>query len=227
MTYRGLIVDDEYSGRNSLQILLSKHYMNYFEFIDTARSIEDAEKLLVQKKFDIVFLDIELNGNSGFELLSSFTRDTKVVFVTAYSEYAIQAIRNQAFDYILKPLNPIELKQCLDRFIVAMSATTDQQLFIKIREQGSAIRIPLAEIAYLEANGAYSFIYLMNKKKYLTSKSLKMLEPLLGSNFSRIHKSYIINRQVIHSFRKDSLLTHQKQCLPVSRIGMKELQRHF
>lgn len=227
MKLKALIVDDEHSGRSSIKILLQKHYYFLFEVIETAANLVEAIKKVKDAYFDICFLDIQLENHSGFDLLSYLPAETKVVFVTAYSEYAIKAIKEQAFDYILKPVSPADFEACISRYEKQYSGESNDRNFLFIKDQGETIPIPLAQIEYLEADGAYCVIYLAMGKSYTTSKTLKAISESLGDQFIRIHKSYIVNKKMIRSYKKDSLTTIHHTCLPVSRNRLKELSQLF
>jgi len=224
---KALIVDDEHSGRTSLKILLNKYYYYLFEEIYTSSSLEDAISTLSKQSFDICFLDIELNTKSGFDLLPYLQPNTTVIFVTAFSEYAIAAIKGKAFDYLLKPINPIELKKSINRYKKEFLEEKDVKKNLLIKVNGLTNPLPINEIEYIQARGAYSKIVMLDKKEYITAKTLKKIIVLIGHDFIRIHKSYIINKMMIKSFKKETLTTTQNTCLPISRIGTKELSRHF
>jgi len=222
-----LIVDDEHSGRSSLKILLNKNCFYLFEKIVTASSLNEAIKIVADESFNVCFLDIQLNNQSGFDLVPYLSAVTKIIFVTAYSEYAIKAIKDKAFDYLLKPLNPVEFKICMSRFEKEVLGNGAVKKYLQIKEQGATMPIILDEIEFLEAEGAYSKIHLVKKKEYVTAKTLKSMTDMLGNDFIRIHKSYTVNKMMIQSYKKDSLTTIHNTCLPVSRVGAKELSLHF
>ncbi|MBK9381483.1 MAG: response regulator [Chitinophagaceae bacterium] len=224
MKIKAIIVDDEHSGRASIRILLKKHFTYLFEKIDIASTLSEAQKKIKEEFYHICFLDIQLGNFSGFDLLPCLQAKTKVIFVTAYSEHAIRAIKESAFDYILKPINPIELQRTILRF---EHLTHEPNHHILIKEQGKTIPVSIAQIEYLEADGAYSIIHLINDKKYTTSKTLKVISKSLGKDFIRIHKSYMVNKVMIKSYKKELLTTTFNKCLPVSRLGAKELSLHF
>lgn len=222
-----LIVDDEHSGRASLKIMLNKNYAYLFNRIITASSLTDAIEIVSKEQFDICFLDIELANHNGFELLPYLSPETVVIFVTAYSEYAIKAIKEQAFDYLVKPLNPAELKLCVNRYTKAYLSDDSIKNCLIIKKHGANVPLPLKDIEYLIGNGPYSKVYSVNKTEFTTSKTLKALIDSLGKDFIRIHKSYIVNKMMIKSFNKNSLTTIHNTCLPVSRVGTKVLAQHF
>ncbi len=224
---KALIVDDEHSGRSSIKILLNKNCYYLFEKIVTASSLNEAIKIVENESFNICFLDIELGSQSGFDLIPYLPPSTKIIFVTAYSQYAIKALKGHAFDYLLKPLNPIEFKTCISRYEKEVLSNDGIRRYLQVKEQGSNIPISFEEIEFLRADGAYSKIHLVKKKEYTIAKTLKSMIDILGADFIRIHKSYIVNKMMIKSFKKNSLTTTQNTCLPVSRVGAKELSRHF
>ena len=227
MKANALIVDDEYSGRISLQILLQKHFDHLFSNIVTASSVEEAVARLSRESFQLCFLDIELQHQSGFDILPHVEPSAKIVFVTAYSQYAIQAIKQRAFDYLLKPLNPIELKLCVQRFEKEVLGGGIGKCHLIVKDKGLSKPLSFSVIEYLQADGPYSRIFSIHKMQYTTARTLKHLTALLGDDFIRVHKSYLVNKTMVQSFNKDSLITTYHTCLPVSRIGGKELSRHF
>jgi DNA-binding LytR/AlgR family response regulator len=222
-----LIVDDEHSGRSSLKILLNKNCSYLFDKVVTASSLAEAIQQAENEHFNICFLDINLNNQSGFDLIPYLSSETKIVFVTAYSEFAIKAIKENAFDYLLKPINPAEFKLCVDRYEKEISDSGGVKRYLHIKDQGATIPIQLDEIEFLQAEGAYSKIHLTKNREYITAKTLKSMTDVLGKDFIRIHKSYIINKAMVKSFKKNSLTTIHNTCLPVSRVGAKELSSHF
>lgn len=226
MKLTALIVDDEHSGRTALEILILKDFYYLFDSVKTAASLEKAIEFVTNEVFDICFLDIQLNSNSGFELIPYLSPATNVVFVTAYTEYAIKAIKAKAFDYILKPLNPIELKCCIKRYEKEFLENGNKK-YIAIKDIKGTLLLKLETIEYLKAHGAYSKIYSNNKTVHTISKPLKELLELTGQDFIRIHRSYLVNKMMIKSFNRDSLITINNTCLPVSRVHSKELSQYF
>ena len=217
-----LIVDDEYSGRNSLKIILQAKAYGLINKITTSSNLGDAKIKVSSNDFQIVFLDIGLCNHSGFELLPYLSESTKVIFVTAYSEFAIQAIKQKAFDYILKPISPIELMGTINRYQKEILCNNDNNKYLIIKESGKSIRIKIEEIEYIKGGGPYSFIFTTNGEQRTTSKTLKTIHELVGERFLRIHKSYLINTEMIQTFTNNRLTTKFNTCLPVTLVGLKE-----
>lgn len=221
MKYTILIVDDEDSGRQALKILLEKVFWAYIQEIEYAKSFELGKEKILNKSYDILFLDINLKGISAFDLLKFIPSGAKVVFVTAYSEFMLQALRNKAFDYLVKPVKEEELSNCLQRMIQEYAAGGAENT-LQLRAGGMNRLIDKQDIVYIEGDGPYSSIHLKNEV-VKTAKTLKSIIPLLGEHFVRIHKSYIVNKKYIRAFNMDKLVLYNEACLPVSRTGFKNL----
>lgn len=219
--YKILIIDDEQSGRKALQLLLEKEFWPYTEKINIAESFEDAKLKICETEYDLIFLDINLKGFSGFDLLQFVSTSVTLVFVTAYSQYTIQALRAKAFDYLIKPVNPKELRQCLERILQEKKQSPKVQCLV-IRNRGLSKFINLSDILYIEGDGPYATIYCTDEPVKV-SKTLKSILPELGDGFIRVHKSYIVNRDFVKGFKHDKVFLVNNKCLPVSRTGIKNL----
>jgi two-component system LytT family response regulator len=205
-----LIVDDEENARILLSKLLDETTL--FDDIRLVDSVDNAFKELAKFEPDIIFLDIKMPGKDGFtfiqELPDSYKK-YKIVFVTAYDQYAIKAIKNQAFDYLLKPMNRKELKQCIVRFIderddqmtikVASKSSdlSGRMTRIKVNTRTGTLFINPADILYCKAEGNYTTVY-TGKKHYLCSMNLgKVADLLPKEGFIRVGRSHIINYEHI------------------------------
>jgi two-component system LytT family response regulator len=201
-----LIVDDEENARILLSKLLEETL--YFNEIRTAESVDVAYSELARFEPHIIFLDIKMPGKDGFSFIQELPesyKKYKIVFVTAYDQYAIKAIKNQAFDYLLKPMNRKELMQCLTRFIekreldglnnepVKPIEVAGKITRIRVNTRTGTLFINPADILYCKAEGNYTTVF-TGKKHYLCSMNLGKVEELLPKNgFIRIGRSYIIN----------------------------------
>jgi two-component system LytT family response regulator len=221
MKYSILIVDDEFSGRTTLKILLEKHFWAHINTITFAKTFEEAKENIQESNFDLIFLDINLKGITAFELLPFIGNSTSVVFVTAYSEYMIQALRNKAFDYLVKPVKEEELRDCLLRFQKSTKIELKDE-YIHIKQRGLTRILKTAEIIYVEGDGPYSTIHLKDDS-CTTARTLKSLIPELGDNFVRIHKTYVVNRSYIKGFVNNKITLINDQTLPISRTGIKNI----
>ena|SRR6218665_105060 len=209
---RTLIVDDVKLSRDGLTVLLNESFPEA-EILDSVGSVADARRLLNSEVYDIVFLDIQLKDGIGFDLLDDVPSQTKIVFITAYENYAIEAIRNGAFDYLLKPINVEELNNCIQRIRnisriqeQIKSENSDIEIYqgkIGISSLDGIDYIDVEDIMYLKADGKYTEI-ITKTGKIVSSKNLKMFSYILNEKiFVRVHHSYIVNISMISRFKKD------------------------
>lgn len=232
-----LIVDDELKARNIL-----RHYVeNLIPKISECRqaeSVDNALDILKMYQPDIVFLDVEMPHKNGFDFLLEVKDPSfDVVFTTAYNQYAIQAIRFSALDYLLKPVDPDELKTAVQRHLEKKESDTQKkelyQNLVQNIEKKSVkdfrIAVPstegthfftIDEIIRLEADRNYTHIHLLNKKPFLASKTLKHFEEMLEDfQFIRTHKSHLINPTFISrlSSDKEHILLNDGSRIELSR----------
>lgn len=215
----GLIVDDEESARKLMVKLLEETL--YFYEIRVAQSVEMAIAKLDNFEPDLIFLDIKMPGKDGIEFVNELQYidgKPKIVFVTAYDQYAIQAIRIQAFDYLLKPVNRKELNDCIEKYISGREEILSRQIQedvpavkitrIKVNTRTGTVFINPACILFCRAEGNYTTIS-TGDKEYLCSLNLgKLQEQLPLSGFIRIGRSLIINFEFITLLdRKKSAVT--------------------
>jgi Response regulator of the LytR/AlgR family len=215
-----LIVDDEDNARILLTKLLEETLL--FKNIRLAQSVDTAYTEMSRFEPDIIFLDIKMPGKDGFAFIQDLPQGyklQKIVFVTAYDQYAIKAIKNQAFDYLLKPVNRKELNQCLSRFIEKKNESSEIERPIKIietHERLTRIRVNTrtgtlfinpADILFCKAEGNYTSVC-TGKKHHLCSMNLGKVAELLPKNgFVRVGRSYIINFEYITMLdRKESTI---------------------
>jgi two-component system, LytTR family, response regulator len=196
---RAVIIDDEPSGIKSLQLLINKH-VSEVNVIAASTNAEEGIAFIRNYKPDIVFLDINMPDLDGFGLLDRLeSRSFDLVFTTAHREYAIQAIRHDAVDYLLKPVDEQELKNCVARIIARSSKTNATQGMMFSNTIGLTVKdginfIKTAEIIRLEASGSYTIFYLDNNVRQVASKNIKEYEIQLNpSVFFRCHNSHLIN----------------------------------
>jgi two-component system, LytTR family, response regulator len=217
---KALLVDDEINNLESLAFLLHNDCEGV-TVVGKITSADEAKLWLANNTIDVVFLDINLSGENGFQLLSSLnTQNFKVVFVTAYNQYALQAIKASALDYILKPVNIDELQQAVEKVKLSLGsplATAQSQVLLEhllqtigktnapkkiaLPQLGGINFIEVDDIVSLQADSNYTIIHMNNMQKLVISKTLKDFEELLDqTQFARIHKSYIINIKYIKEY---------------------------
>ncbi len=217
---KALLIDDEFNNLESLQFLLQNDCED-ITVVGKVQNASDARDWLTHNTADVVFLDINMPIENGFQFLSSIAvPNFKVVFVTAHNEYALQAIKASAIDYILKPINIDELKKAVEKVKLSLNnpiaSEQNKQLLahllqiitkksppkkIALPQLGSINFIDVDEIVSLQADSNYTIIHLCSMQKLVISKTLKDFEELLDqTQFARIHKSYIINIKYIKEY---------------------------
>jgi two-component system LytT family response regulator len=192
-----LIVDDERLARSELRRLLAAH--PGIEVAGEARNVDEALPLCGELQPDILFLDIQMPGQTGFELLERLERVPMVIFTTAYDEYALRAFEVNAIDYLLKPIAPERLAGALDRVAARRSAImpATQQIFVRDGERCWFVK--LNEIVLLESEGNYTRLYFGGNRPLLL-RSLNYLEGRLDpAMFFRASRKHIINLTFVES----------------------------
>ncbi|MBC7850432.1 MAG: response regulator transcription factor [Chitinophagaceae bacterium] len=220
-----LLVDDEPDACEMLQILITKHIRTPTEIV-ICNSPEQAIKVIASFKPELLLLDIEMPNMNGFDLLNRIgSWDFDVIFTTAYDKYAIKAIRFSALDYLLKPIDIVDLQNAVNRHIVKkdVQPQLQQQLVsnlisnLKQKDQNDfKLAISTSEGVYfsdprniirLEGEGNYTRFFFSDRKPLLVAKVIKDYEEILqGYSFIRIHKSYLVNRHHISQMDKDDML---------------------
>ena len=201
---KGLIVDDELSGRENLKSLIES-YCSEIEIIGTASSAVEAKNILSYLSPDVIFLDINMPVLDGFVFLDSIDSGRyMIIFVTAHEEYAIRAIKAKAVDYLLKPIDIRELQQSIKKLVYYFSQN------ISIFPQSQKVIIPVShgfkvmnadDIIRFEAEDCYTHIFASKEKKITVTRTLKEFEDKVSpNNFFRVHKSHIINLSYIKDF---------------------------
>ncbi len=212
---KAIIVDDERLARVNMRKLLEPY--PEIEIAGEAGSCDEAVKLINLHKPRLVFLDIQLSGETGFDLLEIIDNSIKIIFVTAFDEYAIRAFEVNAIDYLLKPVNPERLKASIERLISrekgqkseAKSYEYSDSIFVRLNNYSSRF-IKISSITFIEPVGNYSRIVTIEGKHCLVLKTLKQWqEELPDNNFVRIHRSSIVNIEHVDHIEKKSNTRHR------------------
>jgi two-component system LytT family response regulator len=213
-----IIIDDEKACRQLLINLLNRHCPSVTVLAE-ASSVESGVVAIKEKRPQLVFLDIQMPKGTGFKLLEQFEDISfEIIFVTSFDKYALNAIKFSALDYLLKPINIIELKNAVDKAALKVNKenklieyqnllnnlkpNTDKKMIIHYN--GMAIPIRMSEVAFIMADANYSVIYMKNKQEYYTAKTLKLIEEYVEElpDFIRINKSIIVNKTYIVQYQK-------------------------
>lgn len=213
---RSIIVDDEQKSRESLRILLEDFCENV-EILALCQNVAEGINAIREHQPDVVFLDIQMQRETGFDLLSRIDPvDFEVIFTTAHAEYAIKAFKFSAIDYLLKPIDIDDLQKALEKveqkqhqnisgrlehLIQNLKSSTPENYKLALPTTDGLVFIRLNDILYCEASSNYTVVYSSNKNKYVVSRTLKQYEDLLTEhNFFRIHNSYLINLNAVKKY---------------------------
>lgn len=212
---KAIIVDDERLARVNLKKLLVPH--TEIKVVGEAGSCESAIDLINMINPQLVFLDIQLGGKTGFDLCEVINNSIKVIFVTAFDEYAIRAFEVNAIDYLLKPVNPDRLKTAIEKVVKKEKAQESEpksyeysdSIYVRLNNYTSKF-IKVSSISFIEPVGNYSKIVTIEGRHCLVLKTLKQWqEELPDNNFVRIHRSSIINMEHVDRIEKKSNTLHR------------------
>ena len=211
-----IVIDDEIKSCESLRILIEEFCENA-EVVAQCQNVNDGINAIESLKPDVVFLDIQLQRETGFDLLSRIkTIEFELIFTTAHAEYAVKAFKFSAIDYLLKPVNIDELRNALDKvskklnhniserleqLIYNLKPAAIQKYKLALPTNDGLVFVKVEDIIYCEADSNYTQIHLINEKKYLVSRTLKEYEEMLtDQDFFRIHNSFLINLNLIKNY---------------------------
>ena len=218
--YSCIVVDDELNAREAFEAVINTHLSDKLEIKCLCASVKEAVEAIYRYQPDIVFLDVEMPKENGFKLFDYFEKYTfEVIFITAYRKYAVDAIRYAALDYILKPVNYIDLQEAIFRYEKKQSQLSRQERIATLMANLAStspnfnkIAIPTStgyqmvnmhQIVYCEGEINYTKVHLDDGNIVLSSKTLKIFEDLLPDRlFFRIHKSHLVNLNHIRSYNK-------------------------
>lgn len=228
MIIKTAIIEDELAGQELLKKYISEHFPECF-IVSVSENVTNAIKDLEILQPHLVFLDIHLKGGTGFDVLKKLTHRTfELIFVTAYDQFAIAAIRAEAIDYLLKPINLSEFINGTHRAILKIKqaqAQPNSNQILPINTMTGIEFIEFENISFLEAEGAYTNIY-HKAGKTLSTKNIGEYEVILSGNmFYRTHHSFIVNLKNIKKFEKGRsgiLVLDTEHKIPVSQRKMKE-----
>jgi len=231
-----IIIDDEPNARENLKFLIEKYCKN-IQILGEANSVETALELIQSLKPDVIFLDITLGTESGFDLLNRLENiNFEIIFVTASDQFALNAIKFSALEYLLKPILVSDLLQAIQKLEKKLSQKVDTDFSVildilkKPKNQDIRIVIPcmdgleviaISSILYCESDGEYTHIYLNNKTKIMSSYNIGEYESMFDDySFFRIHHSYLVNKNYIKKYLKtdgSSVIMTNEKTLPISR----------
>lgn len=209
---RALLIDDEPAARDDLRRMLGAH--PEVVVIDEAGRVPDAQAVLARDDYDLVFLDVQLRGGTGFDLVPAIRPGARIIFVTAFDQYALRAFAVNALDYLLKPVEPARLAESLRRLSVAPDpASSDPPRLnrsdtVLLKTATDAARfVPLTRIAVIFSNENYTELRLTTGEKFIARRPLKAWEEQLpAADFMRVHRTALVN---LHTLRRAAHLDRE------------------
>lgn len=215
MKYSTLVVDDERIARNRMIKLLEKHSEHIDIIGEAENGIVGLEKINTLRP-QLVFLDIEMPGLTGFEMLQKVTSQPKIIFTTAYDEYALKAFEENSIDYLIKPIHPERLEKAINKLNQLDSFSALQQLAqqlsgntqqralntISVSIGNKIVLVKIENIILFKAEDKYVTVFDADGNKHIITQTLNYLEGQLPPNFIRVHRTYIINKDKIVEIRK-------------------------
>ena len=231
-----VIVEDEKSSMEYLLSILTKNHSN-IQVLASASNVDAAVTMIKKNTPDIVFLDIQLQDGSGFEVLDKLQQAMafEIIFTTGFLDYKERAMDYFAFYYLNKPIQEHELKKVLDMYFVKRTSfdvqkymafrsqikTKNQVICVMVKDE--YIHIKLEDIIHCEASGNYTFIHTINGKKYLASKNLKRIEDLIEDDaFYRAHRSTLINLRHVTEISKDGIVYMSNEAEIITSVRNKK-----
>jgi two-component system LytT family response regulator len=216
--FKAIVIDDEPAARRLMKNLLEE-YKDVVEIIAEASDGREAIQKIEKLRPDLIFLDIQMPDLTGFEVIEQLKEKPNIIFTTAYEQYAIKAFESFSIDYLLKPIKEERLRQSIEklkqfgRLNHSINVNGLQEIIRQFQAPKKATALPIKtgdriillryeNIAYLEAQDKYVFVFTMDGQKYLTDQSLSALSEKLPSPFCRIHRSYIINKERIREMHR-------------------------
>lgn len=240
--YHALILDDEQSNRTLLRHMLSSHCPKIGTIYE-AGSVAEAEKRFHENEIDVVFLDVEMPGENGFDLLKKLKQiDFKIIFVTAYDAYALRAIKYSALDYLLKPLDQTELVEAVNKLETSLSQNDQIDLLtynlqngnnkrVALTTQAEVLFVEVSHIIRLQAEANYTKIYLTDEAPILLSGNIGHYEKLLNDQrFYRSHQSHLVNLDHVKKYVKSEggyFVMNEGSQVPISRLKRDEVKYLF
>lgn len=210
MTYKCLIVDDEDLARELIETHLSQ--LQDFEIVASCSSAMEAHKVLQTESIDLLFLDIEMPVLKGTDFFKNLINKPKVIFTTAYREYAIEGFELHAVDYLLKPIVFARFFKAIEKFIESVKAqlpadagTLIEEAHLYVQSNKKKIKVLFDHVNYIESIKDYIKIHLTSSKTLIVKHGISAFEKKLDDRFLRVHRSYIVNRQKITAYTKHDI----------------------
>lgn len=227
---RVLIVEDEAIVAKRLMRMVGNILGDRAELIRHVSTLDDARQWLSEHAVDLLFLDLNLNGRDGFEILADMVaRSFQTVIVSAHADQALRAFEYGVVDFVAKPYDEARLRKAVERVTSGDAAKRDQLRFLAVRSVSEVQLIPQQDIEYIQGAGDYSEIHTLDGSTHLHDKTLSSLERVLPARFRRVHRSYIVDTDRIESMHSAPgsryfVQLHSGCRIPIGRSRLESLR---
>jgi DNA-binding LytR/AlgR family response regulator len=228
-----LIVEDESRIAKRIERMTRDIFGDGLQSLERIDNLPDAIKFIENNSLDLVLLDLNLNGDNGFGLLTTAVSESfHTIVISAYKDQAITAFEHGVLDFVPKPFNRDRLEQAFNRVITNEKTENSKIKLLAIKKRGRIQLIPIEDLLYIKGAGPYSELFLADEKKELHDKSLEKLEQLLSNSFERIHKSYLVKMSeikdiIIESGSKYTVELKNGTLIPIGRTKYKDIKARW
>lgn len=225
-----LIVEDEARIAKRIERMTREILGDSLQSIKHIPTLQEASHFIENESLDLVLLDLNLNGDDGFNLLTTaVSQSFHTIVISAYKDQALAAFEYGVLDFVPKPFNRERLEQALKRTISKEKPETGTVKFLAVKKRHKIQLLPMEELVYIKGAGAYAELFFLDGKKELHDKSLEKLEQLLSPTFERIHKSYLVRMSEVKEIRVETgskYLAELKDgtLIPIGRTKYKDLK---
>lgn len=230
---RILMIEDEARIAKRIERMTREFFGELLVSIDKCESIAEGLLYLEQHTIDVLLLDLNLNGEDGFSILTTVvSKSFHTIIISAYTEKAIHAFAYGVLDFVPKPFDENRLSQAFTRISAAKAEAKNGMQYLAIKKAGAISLIDVQDICYIKGAGIYTEIHLQHTGTLLHDKSLEKLEQLLPPMFERIHKSYIVaipqvQQLIVNAGGKYELILKRGDVLPVGRTRYQQLKMKY
>ncbi|GGG12488.1 DNA-binding response regulator [Dokdonia pacifica] len=225
-----LIVEDESRIAKRIERMTRDILGDALQSIKHMNTLYEAIRYIENHSLDLVLLDLNLNGNSGFDLLTTAVSESfHTIIISAYNDQAITAFEYGVLDFVSKPFNRERLQQALHRAISNEKGITNPIKFLAVKKRHKVQLLPVKDLLYIKGAGTYTELFLVDGRKELHDKSLEKLEQLLAPSFERIHKSYVVKMSeikeiIVESGSKYMVELKNGEHIPIGRTKYKDIK---
>jgi len=225
-----LIIEDESRISKRIERMARDFFSNALQSLTCIDTLSEALEFIKTNSLDLVLLDLNLNGENGFDILETAVSGSfHTIIISAHKEQAISAFEHGVLDFVPKPFNKIRLEQAFNRIILKEKTQSRTIKFLAVKKRGGIQLMQIEDLLFIKGAGTYTELFLSNGKKELHDKSLEKLEQLLPDTFERIHKSYLVKMTevkeiIVKSGSKYMVELHNGELLPIGRTKYKDIK---